>query len=622
MSETSFPVNDIFRRRGQTELIMISLAMSVAATVFILLFAERLGFSVSSVSSGRLTYGLSAVFSPFLTMLVILAFVVGIVLVSFLGYLMMSQRSRDIGLMKSAGCPNDLVFGYFTTELLIVVLTSCAFGVALGIGAIYLAGVFFVQLGVQIPQKPINVLLVAGIFVVSLIFSFVFGVRSVYSQSKLTPFEASSPAHYMGVGKDPGFRVFSRFALTLRIAIRSIFRRKSASLRVILCLSFVFVLITVAISGSVIANDTTRNWIERAVGHNTILIAHRDVTTQYQQLLSTFYSSSTGGLVNYTDPVYSVPPNLRNELAASFPDTVIESRLILEIPVKEVQSFVLGETTGATRTIGDHRASDTLIMGVEPAKTASDWYIYGRFLDNDTAPEAVIGDSLAQSMFEDPQLQKIRMFSQDVSIVGVCLDPINMGNVTYVPLKFLQEISNTSQTNALMLRMPSAADLSKALDQIRAIVEEGFPNFEAGSLEVALDRQLDFVSYIWSTVTLLPLIMLGSASLCLIGYEALIIGEQRQELGILRALGLSPGTTITFVLTQTFLVLIASCGLGVSLGIIITLLVLVEQPVITFFTVLEVTAMLLLSTGVMFVASYLPAHRLSKEGITTMISKP
>src|SRR3990172_5142628 len=135
MSETSFPVNDLLRRKLQTSLTVVSLTCSVASTLFLLLFSSRMGLGVISTAEATLTLGLSAVFSQFILFVGILIFVVGAVLTSFMVFLMMTQRTRDFGLIKAAGCPNDLVFGYYMTELLVLTAASCALGVVVGLSA-------------------------------------------------------------------------------------------------------------------------------------------------------------------------------------------------------------------------------------------------------------------------------------------------------------------------------------------------------------------------------------------------------------------------------------------------------------------------------------------------------
>ena len=57
MSETAFPVNDLLRRKLQTSLALISLTTCVASTLFLLLFADQIGFGIMSAAE-------DAIFAP------------------------------------------------------------------------------------------------------------------------------------------------------------------------------------------------------------------------------------------------------------------------------------------------------------------------------------------------------------------------------------------------------------------------------------------------------------------------------------------------------------------------------------------------------------------------------
>ena len=127
MSSTGFPINDLLRRKLQTSLTITTLTLSVASTLFLLLFSNRLGVGIAS-TAGTLTLGLTAIFSQFIFFIGVLIFLIGAVLTSFIVFLMMSQRTRDFGLIKAAGCPNSLVGGYFMTELLAVTLRRLYLG--------------------------------------------------------------------------------------------------------------------------------------------------------------------------------------------------------------------------------------------------------------------------------------------------------------------------------------------------------------------------------------------------------------------------------------------------------------------------------------------------------------
>src|SRR4030067_3413976 len=92
--ETFFPVNDLLRRKTQTSLIVTCLTLSVASTLFLLLFSSRIGVGITSASEGVLTVGWANLLSQFIRFVGVLTFVLGAVLVSFTVFLLMTQRTK------------------------------------------------------------------------------------------------------------------------------------------------------------------------------------------------------------------------------------------------------------------------------------------------------------------------------------------------------------------------------------------------------------------------------------------------------------------------------------------------------------------------------------------------
>jgi len=620
MSETSFPINDLLRRKLQTALIVISFTLCVASTVFLILFSENMGLGISSSAQTKLSAGFSTVFSQFIILIGILVFVVGAVIISFMISIMMSQRIRDIGLMKAVGCPNDLIFGYFITELLIVILIGCFSGAILGILADFASTSILGSMGFQILQKSIDFWIVLTVFVVFFALSLGFGAKPILDTTKIEPVKALSPVHYLGLSKEPGFRIVSRPGLTMRIALRSLFRHKSASTRIILCLVAVFTLATVGIAGGIIADQTTKSWVQNAIGTDTILIAHQNITRQYVYLLSKFYGEGQNSPINYTDEKYLIDDTLVNDLRRIDGINGIEQRLILETTVKEIQGIQINNETGGYTEIGDSHVSESLVVGVEPEEVLSKPSVNGQFLNADEEWQAVIGDSLAQKMFTQPLSQKIQAFSTYFDIIGICIDPINNGNVSYVRLKDLQDITGINKTNAIMVTIDPSVNRSMVVNQIRAAVQNVNPDFEVTELNTVLDKSLSYIGYVWSTLMLLPLLSLFAASLCLTAYVALTTSEQHQEYGVLRALGAKPSTILKIVTTQSFIVSLGSFAAGVALGIMVTLFILVPNPVVTAFTIIEIAEWMLAAVALIFGLSLYPTIRFVRKRIPEIMA--
>lgn len=621
MSETSFPINDLLRRKAQTGLTVTSLTVSVASTLFLLLFSEKMGLGISSMTENRLTLSFSTIFSNFLIFIGILIFAVGIVIISFMVFVMMSQKVKDIGLMKAAGCPNDLVFGYFLTELLVIAIVGCFLGVILGITADFVSTGFFSNLGFQIPQKNTNfwfVLLVFGLF---FMLSLVFGAKPILDTTKIEPKKALSPSYYFGLSKDSGFKAISKSGLTIKIALRSLFRHKSATIRVILCLSTVFILATVGVAGGIIANQTTKSWIEKAIGTDTVLIAHTDMVNQYSQLLSSFYEATLYTQFDYANESYLITEKILNKTSSIANISGLEQRLVLETHVKELQGYIINSESGDYTEIGDSREGNSLVIGIEPSKTLSEWYPEGNSLRENGIREAVLGDSLAQKMFDTPTKQRIYILSQDFNITGVCMDPMNNGNVTYVSLKNLQNATGLSGANVIIARLSTSTNREYAISQLREEIQSINPDFGVLDLNSILDKTLGFVGYVWSTIMFLPLFSLFAASLCLLAYFTLTVAEERQEFGVLRVLGAKPRVAVEIVLIQSLVVLLSSCAVGVAFGVMITLLILVPEPLVTSFTIVEIAGWLMAALAVIFTLSLYPAIKSAKKPILEAITQ-
>lgn len=369
----------------------------------------------------------------------------------------------------------------------------------------------------------------------------------------------------------------------------------------------------------IIANETTRSWVEKAVGRNVILIAHHEMSVQYRLLLSRFYEEGTNQQFNYTDETYLLSEEMLEQLK-SISGLKIDPRLVMEAQISEVPGIVLGQQSGETNYVGDNRRGASLIVGVEPSEVLSEWFLDGDFLTQNRTSDAVIGDTLALSMFSQPLVQNVTLSKKSYHIVGVCLDPVNNGNVTYIPLRTLENAVGLSKPNILLVRIEAAADREKILDQISTTVKAVNSGFDVSGLDEILDKQLGFLGYIWSTIMLLPMLSLSAAALCLIGYVVLTINEQREEFGILRAVGARPRTLVKIVMTQNSLVLLSSWAAGIALGIMVTLLILMPEPVVGVGTIMEIAAWLLLALAAILASSIYPVLRLAKKPILEIMS--
>ncbi len=157
----------------------------------------------------------------------------------------------------------------------------------------------------------------------------------------MSPIKALSPANYYGLTVGNKHKALSRSALTWRIASRSLFRRQSATIRIVFLLSIVFVLLTVSVAGGIIANDTTTSWMQKTVDSDTIVVAHSSMGNQYKLLLSKFSGAKETGDFNYSDPNLAIPNAVIEQLKALQSVSLVDSRLVTKQHVEEVANFTI-----------------------------------------------------------------------------------------------------------------------------------------------------------------------------------------------------------------------------------------------------------------------------------------
>ncbi len=390
-------------------------------------------------------------------------------------------------------------------------------------------------------------------------------------------------------------------------------------------LSIVFILLTVSVAGGIIANDTTTSWVQKTVNNDVIAVAHSGMGNEYKLLLSKFSGTKEISDFNFSDPNLGISSAVVDQLRTLSGVGLVDSRLITKQHVTEGGNFTIDPSTLATFPVGDSREGESIIVGVNHQNLAGEWSIKGRFLSGTSDFEAVIGDSISQSMYSphpskyvilaDPLVEDIKFQNFTFSIVGVCVDPLNNGFVTYVPLDKLENITGISNPNLILLKLNNSTNREAVISEVRSKVQALNSDIEVFDLSGVVQKNTAFLASTWQIIMLLPLFTLASASICLAGYMMLAVDEQHQEFGILRAVGAKPRIIITISAIQSAIVLLSSFTLGISLGVITTLLILMKNPLVTSLTIVEIATWLFAALIIMFIFSLYPVFKLAKASI-------
>jgi len=615
MSTVGFALKDLKRRKFQTVLTIIALSLCVTAMVSTVLIANNLDLTIPMIVAGKLSGSFINVFSGFATVIAFLSILAGAVMAYFFVSANMAERTQDIGIVKAIGCLTDQVFGYFATQLSLIVLTSCIIGTCSGIFLSY----FFTALNLaSLPTSHVFINFWA-IFIVLIVFtavSYFFGIMPMVKAIEVRPSEALIPYYLRGVSFKSAKSPTTKLGFSIKVAYRAFLRRKKATFSTIICLSLVLSTATMAAAGTAIANQTTQSYFRRGVGENVIVIGHPSIVAQYALFLNQSLQTEEEVSLNYLDSKYTIPDLTISKLSNITGVVKADARLFLETTVFERQTvFIVDKGYIA---IGDRRSANVLIFGLDSEQVVNEWLITGRSLNKADQYSVILGDSLTSKILSSPFDQKVTILGKDFDIIGVALDPLNLGFVAYLPLKTMSRVLNQTSHNLLLLKVDPTGR-PQALEEIEKALEGTELTFM--ELNPSIERYSGFLQSIWSSFTLLSLFFLATAALCLFSHMTLRTVEQEPEFGIIRALGAKPKKAVKIILIQAFFILLISGAIGISIGLFVSFAFLIPEPAISTNDLIIIIAWALLTTGFLCLTSLYPALKIAKKPIASLISR-
>ncbi len=614
-----FPLKDLMRRKLRTVLTILNLAICVAMTTFFIVFGENLGAELSLATSGKLTQGLSIILSRFTLVVVILNSLAGVLVTSFLISITISERIRDIGVMKAVGCLTDMVFAYFATELSLIILAGCVIGTVFGVAANSFSVWLLNTVGFHTQPRPINPWMLVLIFFLFASLSLILGMRQLIKTIRIKPVDALSQIFPLKTTYRSGLWIPSKLGFTVKMSLRSLLRRRSQTVQVVACLSIILTLMTLSICGGIVAKETTQKYIESAVGRNVILIAEAEMAEQYINLLSRFFEPKQARTINYLDQKYIVPDSFMSSLTRIHGILKIDPRLILETTIYEYPRVVPDpESPKQYVTIGDHRSCEVVAIGVNPDQVVNDWIVLlGRKIEETDSNSVIIGDSVVLKTFDIPLEQVFKMLDKEFNIAGVCIDPINNGAVIYVPFSTLSSLNGNSGYNLLLLQI-DPSNRPETLGRIEAEIKR--TNLVMLDLNEVLNKHIMFLDYAWSTALTLSFSSLLNAAFCLFGYMILSLMSRQRDLGIMRALGAKPRIIMKIIFSESLLLVLVSGVIGIPLGITITFMFLIPEAKVSQASLLPITGLILIVTGAISIFSIYSAINIARQPVNKTIS--
>lgn len=210
----------------------------------------------------------------------------------------------------------------------------------------------------------------------------------------------------------------------------------------------------------------------------------------------------------------------------------------------------------------------------------------GRFLlDDDIVNNRrviVIQEQTAKKLFgeSDPIGQKINMYKVTFTVVGVeAAAQLQIGDTgierVYVPVSAFGQVFGTNKMDEISLTAASEGDVETlgrrallALNQ-RHNSSNGFKSLNLAKEKQQADHILDIFSAVVGAIAAVSLIVGGIG---IMNVMLVTVKERKQEIGIRKALGATDGQILMQFLSESMLIALIGCILGVGIGVGVTML--------------------------------------------------
>jgi ABC-type antimicrobial peptide transport system permease subunit len=601
---------------------MISAITSFAATAFTLMLGASLGVHIEINALTQASPGFRAIFSNFIIVTTVFSLLLSVITFTNLTATIMDNRAKDIAILKTSGGSIDKIYSHFMTQAIQIVFLLGGFSIIVGI-ITYSVSVaivnFLAGLNLQFSIPALELLVVLALLVV---FSGIFGHRYVARGVRLPIVEAFSPeVRDVELLRSQG-RLANRISKPgspLRLAFRNVRRTRRFTLRLATCIFLSMVLTTSITLGGVVADQTTVNYVNRAINEQFIFVGHQEMWVQYSSLIGFQNSPSYNSSFDYLKPQYRINDSIVNQIASLSGVLAADPRLVYETQLRElsVPAFYVDEN-GITRNImvGDNRTATVLVSGVEPGRVISDWFVSGRFINSSDYPlpsggysTIAMGDSV-KTMFDDINIQKARILAKQFVIVGTVLDPVDSGWTVYMLRSVLNTLLGFNGSNILLIKCdPSSYSETVTLVQ-NDVAKYGLSALSMGPVVHSLNN---FVNLTW-LVALIPVILLLSTLVMgVVSYMNLAFETNRRDFGIMRGIGASPKYIRRTILRQGIIVSTWPGISGIIIGFTVAVYFFIPAAVVTpLLMLISITLLMLLLFFSSFVASAL-SYRVSRK---------
>jgi ABC-type antimicrobial peptide transport system permease subunit len=534
----------------------------------------------------RSTFGISWLISAYLVLALGLVGIVGLLSTSYLVSSMISQRMRDIGVIKAAGALPRRLLSYVTFEAFLVIFSSCLVG-SLSALLIYASWSWpsvslFRQVG-PIPNAGATILIVVPMF--SFLLSYMvasFRVKRIVASSSVNAISKQlSNLDLKNLGKPLRIR---RLGSAFNLATRNVSRDREFN-KTLLSIGLCIFLTMIVLSGALVSADTSSSYVVRAMPPNVLIVANSNIYNQYVSLGTSFSRTAPVPSIDYLNQSNLIT----RQLAATFSGIpgvgTVDARLIMMSSITGYVKahFASNQDTGEninTQIIPEIEtgSAQALIVGINATSAIGEWYTSDGFLQSSDAQYTMIaGDSLVGNIVQMPfNLSQVSAFGYRFDVKSALVDPLNAGRVLYAPVQTVQKNLGVNGYNILLLKVTNDPAVLSAVERLAS--SDGLV---VGSQDPILNSNLAFLSGTWSYIFLVPILALALTCGILLSYLATNFSRRFNDYVVLKVLGANVRYRLKLLLWESWGVLAISMLFAIPLAWGISFFFLVPDPYVS-----------------------------------------
>jgi len=588
-----FALKDFYRKRRQNFPFVITIALTVAVTIFLIYFSDalNLNYFISQKTTFSNPYffsgSINIIFTQFNTVLMILVFILALVMVTIICASFIVSKKRDITIMKALGTLPEKLYNFYLLESYIIFLIGFFLGWILGISAYGIVNVIFSMINFPLGFEfdflfslvlfficSLGALLLPGLQLRKM-----GGVNVIKSFSKDLPadYDASSPLKLIP-------KWISSLGLNVKYAVVNLIRKKRKFQRFfIVFFTISLILFTIGL-GALVLNSTTSNWIEKSQGDNIIIIGHQDVVNNYSSMYRMFSDPNifvNEDNINFTKPDYLFNFSQLEQIRSIKGIKSIDQRLIHFSNIRERKMTLIREREYIE--IGNNTEGVFPIIGLNSSNLIQDFEIEGNFFDSQDPIDdnVTIGDGLAYNFFEyalDQEMVFVESGERS-HVSGIVIDTFYSGYSAYMDINQFRSILNltNNEINIILLKIDSQ-EFNQIEDQLASNITLYLgSDFTYSHLDDIFNENLSFLTYLSSYSLILILLTSIVSIFSLYHFQKGDLSEKLKDFLIMHSIGSKLINIGKILFLEGFLILVPAIFASLAGGMIINTIFLFER---------------------------------------------